>query len=116
MTVLYKSSVRHPGAHRPELEHAIREAGLVYEAFGHDCWVTSLKDSHEHNMNSEHHDGLAADFRIRNLRSDEMADVADQVADVAREVQRRLGTAYWVALHPVNEPNHLHVQYQRTSG
>lgn len=101
--VFFKSSVYTQWPLHSKIAHAIGEAHTVYHAQGVDLWVTSLRDSHEHNPGSAHHEAAAVDIRIKNLPKGTQGSVCRQIA-------KRLGEAFWVVLHPEDSPNHIHMQ------
>lgn len=92
-----------PGAilgNRPEMEYARRIVAGVWQKHGYQLTVTSGYDSTEHMQNSLHYQGLAEDYRTR--------DVAPSDLDaMISEVRARLGSNYDV----IKEVDHLHVEF-----
>lgn len=92
-----------PGAiisNKPEMEYARRIIAAVWTKHGYQLTVTSGYDSDQHIANSLHYQGLAEDYRTR--------DVTPSDLDVMiAEVIAQLGSNYDV----IKETDHLHVEY-----
>jgi len=77
-------------------------SGVYKELAGADCYITS-GDEGEHSANSLHYEGLALDFRIRN--------VAPRFhGALSVEIMGALSDEYDVVL----EETHVHVEYDPT--
>lgn len=72
---------------------------LVLQRFNYDLVVTSLSDS-KHKDTSLHYRGYAVDIRTRDMK-------VQDVPTVVRECRLALGRDYDV----VQEPDHIHVEY-----
>lgn len=84
---------------RPEIVFARSIVATVYRAHGYTLTVTSGIDS-KHGAQSLHDQGLAEDYRTREI-------AAVTVASMASEIRARLGAAYDVIV----ESDHLHVEF-----
>jgi len=75
----------------------------VHQAFsdhGYDCVITSMMDG-THSRNSLHYAGNAVDFRTRNVDSESLTSIVNQV-------RKSLNENYDVVHHDT----HLHVEFQ----
>lgn len=80
-------------------------ASEVYQKHGFEMEITS-GDEGEHSFGSLHFSGNAADFRIKNIPTEVVLDIVD-------DIKERLGVDYDVVL----EGNHIHLEYQpKTAG
>ncbi len=93
-----KENVR-PSGLRTEMLLAIFIAAEVWKEYDRELVVTSLNDS-KHSHGSKHYSGLAADLRTRYFEK-------EIVADVALELQERVGKDYDVVV----EKTHIHIEY-----
>ncbi|HJR08436.1 MAG TPA: hypothetical protein VJ842_14335 [Pyrinomonadaceae bacterium] len=84
---------------KPEIAYARRIVAEIWRAFGYTLTVTSGYDG-SHLAQSKHYEGLAEDYRTRDVKPDDLPIMVSRVRDV-------LGTNYDVVL----EPDHLHVEY-----
>lgn len=96
--LLYKEGVDPRGA-GPEIQYAIRVAESIYNRYGHQLMVTSLREG-QHMQGSLHPVGMAADLRTRELP-------AKLRPAIAVEIAAMLGADYDVLL----ESHHIHIEY-----
>jgi hypothetical protein len=81
-----------------ELFEAAIKVEAAYNAFGHDCTITSGSDG-QHMPRSLHYKGKALDFRTRDVP-------ASQRYKIVKSVKQRLGADFDVVL----ETDHLHIE------
>lgn len=86
-------------SNQPEMEYARRVVARIWQARGYSLTVTSGYDG-AHQAQSKHYQGLAEDYRTRDVRPE---DLPSMVA----AVRATLGSDYDVVL----ESDHLHVEY-----
>ena len=88
-------------SNRPEIERARRIVVEVWNRYGYSVTVTSGEEPNaSHATQSLHYNGLAEDYRTR--------DVApSKLADMVSDVRLRLGSDYDVVL----ESDHLHIEF-----
>ena len=82
-----------------ELKQACAVVTSVYQDFDYLCVLTSGKDG-KHGEGSLHYEGLAADFRTRQVKPDTIPLIAD-------ECRKRLGKDFEVFV----EKDHIHIEY-----
>jgi len=87
---------------KPEiLLAAFVATGLCGKLFnGLDCVITAGTDSHEHEPDSLHNDGLAIDIRTRDMP-------AARIKEFAQELRECLGSEYDVVI----EIDHIHIEF-----
>lgn len=85
---------------QPQMTPVMIIADCEYRNYGSEAVITSGDDSHD-GKNSLHNDGLALDFRIKNLHTYEAA------VEVKRAIKNALGAQYDVVL----EKDHIHVEF-----
>jgi len=84
---------------KPEIDYARRIVASVWQSFGYTVTVTSGYDG-THQAQSKHYEGLAEDYRTRDVTPSDLARMVPLVT-------QRLGSLYDVVL----ESDHLHVEY-----
>jgi hypothetical protein len=85
---------------KPEMLLALMIVNDVYKDAGGECIPTSINDS-THHETSRHYQGMAIDFRTRNLPMG--SDI-----QIYNEIVTRLGKHYSARL----ESDHIHVSYK----
>jgi hypothetical protein len=96
---IYKAGVF--GTPSRELSYAISLAEALYASLGKDLVITSLQDG-QHQSDSLHYSGNAADFRISNLTS-------SQAQSIYSSLRAQL---YNLGFDVVLEFDHIHAEYQ----
>lgn len=99
MALSFKPGVMISITVQPEILRAIDVVSKVYASFATPCVVTSLCEG-KHSSGSKHYQGLAADFRTRNVKP-------DRLDELVKTVRYLLGKDYDVVL----ESTHLHVEF-----
>lgn len=91
---------------QPVMVLAAQRVNEIYAQLAvNECWITSANDG-RHQVGSRHYDGLALDFRTRNV------PVALRQG-LAKDVRDALGPEFDVLLESFKQANeHLHVEYQ----
>lgn len=90
---------------KPEIVLCINIVASIYNTYGKDCVVTSVKDG-KHKDNSLHYDGYAVDFRTKHLDN-------DNKILIVRLITEALGEEFDVILESLGLDNeHLHVEFQ----
>lgn len=88
-------------SNRPEMEHARRIVVRVWAQYGYTVTLTSGAEADPvHLANSLHYDGLAEDYRIRDVPTELLPRMVSDVRAI-------LGRDYDVVL----ESDHLHVEF-----
>lgn len=83
----------------PEILLALLVADGIYQDFGYDMTVTSLKDG-KHMMKSLHYVGKAADIRISNVRKMDTIHIFKALIEALTD-----------DFDVVLEPTHIHIEY-----
>jgi hypothetical protein len=86
---------------------------IIQKCLGNPTYRVHMTGAQEwkgHGWLSRHHTGFAVDIRTRDFPGGGCGCVAKQVA---RRVQRALGSRFYVLLHMPPDPPHLHVEYRR---
>jgi hypothetical protein len=87
---------------KPEIDHARRIVANIWRSFGYTVTVTSGYDG-THQAQSLHYDGLAEDYRTRDVTPTDLTVMVSLV-------RQQLGSLYDVVV----KPDHLHVEYDPT--
>lgn len=88
-------------SNRPEIERARRMVVDVWKRYGYTVTVTSGEEPYaSHATQSLHYQGLAEDYRTRDI-------APSKLADMVSDVRSRLGSDYDVVL----ESDHLHIEF-----
>lgn len=90
----------------PQMNHVLDVVMRVWGRYGRMATVTSGTDG-IHSANSSHYDGLALDFRTKDIES-----INDKNAMIS-EVRASLGGDYFVLFEDEGLSNeHLHIEYR----
>jgi hypothetical protein len=83
-----------------ELAIALLMANEVYQKYGHEMVITSIKDG-KHMDGSKHYIGAGADLRIKNFNR------VPTVMAVMDEIREKVGADFDVVL----ESDHIHIEF-----
>jgi uncharacterized protein YcbK (DUF882 family) len=89
---------------KTEIVYAIYVADKIYAKHGYELTITSALDG-KHSKKSLHYEGLAIDFRTRDI-------IKSHLQQIIGQLEFELGNNYDVVL----EIDHLHVEFDPSTG